>query len=498
MSFIDFQYYPIAFCLFGAVALAQYLFKNRADLSGRWTKGLLLAFSYLTMGMYDIRFCLCMAGVTVLTYFAGLAISQASGKRKHTLTTITAAALLAILGVFKYLNFFMTALYSAAGRTWTELHIILPLGISFYIFSALGYILDVAWGNIRVEHSLLDMALFLAFFPKQVCGPIVNARDFLPQLKEDRRITRAGFAAGIQIFMFGMFKKIVLADHLSVFVNGVYFAPAAYGTATVWLAVFSYFLQLYFDFSGYSDMAIGVSRILGYDISPNFNLPFVARNISDFWDRWHISLTSWLNAYLFNPIALKLKRSVAKWPKEYRKTFKKLPTYTTMGITFLVSGLWHGAGFTYLVWGALHGALSVLHDIYASWMKKHHRDFARSKSKAILAVDVLANYIAINLIQVFFRADSVPQALFILRRMFTVQAGIEYPCSWSFFAAAVLLAATLAACRRAKKQGLAAAEGYYPIFDLGTVRGLTCFFVLCGVTAMLAYTGENYFAYAEF
>lgn len=498
MTFIDFQYYPIAFCFFGALALVQHLLKNRADLSGRWTKGLLLAFSYLTMGMYDIRFCLCMAVVTLLTYCAGRAIARAAGKSKHTLTVLAATALLALLGVFKYLNFFMTTLYNAAGRTWTELHIILPLGISFYIFSALGYILDVAWGNLQAENSLLDMALFLAFFPKQVCGPIVNARDFLPQLKEDRRITRAGVETGIQIFLFGMFKKIVLADHLSVFVNGVYFAPAAYGTATVWLAVFSYFLQLYFDFSGYSDMAVGVSRILGYDIRRNFNLPFIATTISGFWNRWHISLTSWLNTYLFNPVALKLKRAVARWPKKYRKTFKNLPNYTAVMITFLVSGLWHGAGFTFLLFGLFHGLFSVLQSIYANWMKKHCRGFVQNKGMAIRVLDIFANYILVNLIQVLFRADSVPQALFILRRMFTVNDGIEYFCSWSFFAAAMLLMATLAACRRAKKQGLDEVEGYYPIFDLGTVRGLTCFFVLFGLTVMLAYTGENYFAYAEF
>lgn len=498
MSFSDFWFYPCLFCFWGGLALCQFLLKEQEKVSQTLTKCLLLAFSIFVMGLYDPRFCLCMAGVILLTYFAGLAIARAAGKSRHTLTVLAVAVLLAVLGYFKYLNFFMSTLYGAAGRPWTDLPIILPLGISFYLFSAIGYILDVSRERTPAEQSLLDIALFLAFFPKQICGPIVSARDFLPQLKENRRITRKGLETGVQIFMFGFFKKFVLSNHLTLLVDDVFAAPIAYGTATVWLAVFSYSLQLYFDFSGYSDMAVGISRILGYDICRNFNLPFIAANIGEFWDRWHISLSSWLNTYLFLPIAMKVKYACAKLPKATRKRFKNLPGYTAVLVTFFISGLWHGAGFTFILFGLLHGMLSVLRSIYANWMKKHHRGFAQNKSMAIRMLDILATFVFVNLTEVFFRADSVSQAFFILRRMFTVNAGIEQPYTWSFIAAAVLLAATLAACRRAKKQGLSAVEGYYPLVDLSTFRGLTVFFTACGLTLMFSSFGETYFIYGRF
>lgn len=500
MSFVTFWFYPMAVALLGLVALLQGILRRRERLSHTLSKAVLLIFSYVVMGLYDVRFCLCMTGVILLTYAGGLALEKVSGggKARHWLTVLTVAALVGILGVFKYLNFFLSTAFSVVGKTWTSLNIILPLGISFYIFSAIGYVLDVSWGKLKAERSLLDMALFLSFFPKQVCGPIVNARDFLPQLRENRRITLKGLEAGVQIFIFGFFKKLVLADHLAIFVDDVFHAPVAYGTATIWLAVFGYFLQLYFDFSGYSDMAVGMSKMFGYDIRRNFNLPFLARNISDFWDRWHISLSSWLNEYVFNPIALKFKRIVAEWPKERRKACKNLPTYTAMLITFLISGLWHGAGFTFLVYGLLHGVCSVLHGMYANWMRKHHRDFVQNKPKAVVLLDILANYFLLTLIQIFFRAESLSQALFVLRRMFTVNVGIEQPYTWAFFAAAVLLAATMVACARSRKRGLREAEGYYPLMNLNTVRGLTVFFVVCGLSLMLAHFGETYFIYGNF
>ena len=499
MSFVDLYFYLVTICLLGVVVIGQYLFRKREETAGFFSKLLLLLFSFFVMTLYDIRFCACMAGVILLTYVEGIAIEHAGGgKLKHVLTVLAVSVLILILGIFKYFNFFMSTAFSLVGKTWRNLSIILPLGISFYIFSAIGYVLDVSWGKLKAERSLLDMALFLSFFPKQVCGPIVNARDFLPQLKENRRITLKGLETGVQIFIFGFFKKLVLADHLAVFVNDVFYAPVAYGTATIWLAVFGYFLQLYFDFSGYSDMAVGVSKMFGYDIKRNFNLPFLARNISDFWDRWHISLSSWLNEYLFNPIALKFKRIVAEWPKERRKACKNLPTYAAMLITFLISGLWHGAGFTFLVWGLLHGVYSILHGVYANWMRKHHREFAQNKPKGFIILDILANYFVLNLIQVFFRAESVGQAFFVLRRMFTVNVGIEQPYTWTFFAAAVLLAATILACVHSRKQGLREVEGYYLLADLNTVRGLTTFFVVCGLSLMLAYFGETYFIYGNF
>lgn len=498
MSFVDFWFYPLAICLLAAVAIVQALLRKRDGASNFISKLLLLAFSYIVMAFYDWRFCVCMTGVILLTYAAGLGIGRAQDRTRHWLTVLSVASLVVVLGVFKYLNFFMSTAFSLVGKAWNPLNIILPVGISFYIFSAIGYVLDVSWEKIQAEHNILDIALFLSFFPRQVCGPIVNGRDFLPQLKENRRITLKGLEVGVQVFVFGFFKKMVLANHLAAFVDDVFYSPVAYGTATIWLAVFSYFIQLYFDFSGYSDMAIGVAKMFGYDLPCNFNLPFLACNISEFWNRWHISLSSWLNEYVFNPIALKFKRMIADWPRERRRHWKNVPNYIALLLTFLISGLWHGAGFTFIVWGLIQGIWSVIHAIYANWMHRSHRDFVQNKPKWVVFLDILGTYFTLSLVQVFFRAESLDKAFLIFHRMFTVNVGIEQPYTWAFFAAAVLLAATIAACVHTKKQGLRTAEGYYPVCDLSTIRGLTVFFFVCGLSIMLAYFGENYFIYGKF
>ena len=498
MTFVNLRFYPAILCLILIVALIQSCFKNR-QLSNRLSKALLLIFSYISIGLFDWRFCLCVLAVTLIAFISAIKIEIAENdKRGGIMAAVSVIVLVAFLGVFKYLNFFMSSITAGFGHSWTTVNIILPIGISFYVFSAIGYILDVRWGVIPAEKNFLDMALYMSFFPKLVCGPIVNARDFLPQLKEDRKITWKNIEVGIQIFVFGMFKKFLLADRLALFVNDTFAAPAAYGTLTIWLAVLSYYLQLYFDFSGYSDMAIGISKLFGYDIKRNFNLPFIARNISDFWDRWHISLTTWLNEYVFNPIAMRFRRRVARLPKEKRARYKMLPTYGALMITFLVSGLWHGAGYTFIIWGLCHGVYSVIHSIYANWMKKHHRDFAEHKSKVVVALDILANYIVINVIQVIFRAETLGKAMSIYKRMFIWHAGVEQPYTWAFFAFVILAVATFAAYRRSRSLSLSSVEGYYPIMDLCTVKGLFFFFVMLGFTLLAGYFGSTYFIYAQF
>lgn len=376
--------------------------------------------------------------------------------------------------------------------------IILPLGISFYIFSAISYIVDVYWGLFPADRNLLNVALFVAFFPKLVCGPIVKGRDFMPQLQKYRHITRTGFEQGIQIFAFGLFKKMVLADHIAVFVDDVYRTPVAYNTPTVWFAVFSYFLQLYFDFSGYSDMAIGLFKILGYDVEPNFNLPFVSTTISEFWNRWHISLGSWMTEYVFNPIAVSMKRSLAKKSKEVRKKYKNLPSYAAALVTFLIVGFWHGAGWTFILFGLLNGIIWILQQMYGETMKKKKVSWFLHKKKWLKAVDILAFYFMMNLLEVMFRAGTLADTTQIFHLLFTSHVGLSQPYTWSFFGFGVLIIATILAYYRKRKENLPEVTGYYPVQNLSTVKGLTFFFTLCGMIIILGYFGETYFIYGQF
>jgi alginate O-acetyltransferase complex protein AlgI len=498
MTFTDFWFYPKTVILIFLLLILQFLFRNKTQIASCISKIILLAYSFYTLFYYDYRYALVLLMVILLTYGFALLVDMSEGKRRSVVTTIGVVLLVCVLGVFKYFNFFATTICSVIGTSWTDKNIILPLGISFYIFSAISYLLDVDWKVMEADKNIINVALFLAFFPKLVCGPIVKGRDFLPQLQAYRKIEWKNFCEGIQIFVFGFFKKVVLADHIAVFVDQVYYAPMAYSTGTVWLAVFSYFLQLYFDFSGYSDMAIGLFRILGYEVERNFNLPFISTTISEFWNRWHISLGSWLTEYLFNPIAVRIKRKIATKPKQVRKKYKNLPSYIAVLITFFVSGIWHGAGWTFIIFGLLHGIISVVQQIYANLMRKKHVKWAVDKKKWLHVVDILLCYICVNLIQVFFRADSLQQACQVFKLMFTYHEGIVQPYTWSFLAYIILIIATVVAYKKSMASEENNVCGYYPIQDLSTVKGLTIFFVVCGLSIVLGYFGETYFIYGAF
>lgn len=497
MAYTDFGFYRKLILLILAVAAVQFLLRKRQQSANTLSKILLLLFSFYTLVYYNILYAVCLGVVILFVYACGILIGRSDGKTRKYLTGTGVAVLVIFLGVFKYLNFFAGTFCSIVGLHWTELHIILPLGISFYIFSAISYLLDVSWENMESEKNILNVALFLAFFPKLVCGPIVKGHEFIPQLREYRKIEWENICVGVQIFVFGLFKKLVLADHIAVFVDDVYSRPAAFDNVTLWLAIFSYFLQLYFDFSGYSDMAIGVFKIFGYDMAPNFNLPFVSKTISEFWNRWHISLGSWLNDYVYNPLAVKMKRSMSDLDKDVQKKYKMLPSYVACILTFLISGLWHGAGMTFIVLGLLHGVSSVIQQMYGRYCKKHKKKRVREKGRILYTVDILLNYILVTFIEVFFRSDSIKDAFYIFKLMFVPHVGMNQIYTWSVFAYVILIIATLIAYKHsnARYQEI---NGYYPIQDLSTIKGMTLFFVLCGLTIIMGYFGETYFIYGRF
>lgn len=367
------------------------------------------------------------------------------------------------MGYFKYSNFFVNEFQRLFGKDKIVLDLVLPLGISFYTFTAISYIIDVYRKKYNAERSFLNVALYISFFPKLVAGPIVRGDCFLPQVRNYKGLSLENLEIGIQIFSIGLFKKIVLADRLCVFVNDVFYAPSAFNMFTVILAVLSYALQIYFDFSGYSDMAIGTSKMLGFDIPLNFNRPYMAKNISDFWSRWHISLSSWFRDYVYIPLGGSRKG--------------KRRTFINLILVMVLSGLWHGAGITFLLWGLLHGIASCI-----------DRAFSREKTRYI------GTFIVVNLLWIFFRAESVKNALDIFRAMVMRHSGMIQPYTWSFFAMAILGISIIVAVK--KNKGISD-EGY-SLVSLNTIGGMTAFLVFVGLTIMLGYFGNTAFIYGRF
>lgn len=451
-------------------------------------KFLLLILSYCVIAYYDIRFCLCMLVVTVVTFWGALGIESSGNRKRKIYTSLIVIFCIAFLGVFKYLNFFMDSIYWVIGKKWDAISIILPVGISFYIFGAISYVLDVSWGTMAAEKSFLDYALYMSFFPKLICGPIARAKSFLPQLKEkERRISWKNIEAGSQIFLFGAIKKMVFADRIGLFVDEVFRVPSAFSGWTVLWAAISYSLQLYFDFSGYSDMAIGISKMLGFDIERNFNLPFVAQNAQEYWKRWHMTLTNWLTDYVYTPLGMSMKRYMMKLPKNKRKRWKNIPGYIAVFITFLVSGIWHGAGMKFILYGFCWGVISVLEEIIRNHRKKRAGSWR-----------ILFNCLFVVIVNVLFRADSINAARAVYVRILTGGEGINYLAIWPMAALVIFVVAMVVAVYRSKKKGFSQIEGFYPLFNLTTFRGMLVYLVAAGMLFCMAYTGETYFIYGQF
>ena len=439
---------------------------------------LLLLASYVFYGWWNWACCGLMLGLTLVAHFCSL---QLAGKYRKPALLVGVVVPLLILGVFKYFNFFVDSFCQAFGivRAGT-LNILLPVGISFYTFQSLSYTFDVSRGRIVPERDFIRTALYVSFFPQLVAGPIVKAGEFIPQLHEERGISLANLAPGVQIFVFGLFKKIVLADNLSVFVDAVHQAPAAYSGLTLLLAAYAYALQIYCDFSGYSDMAVGCARILGYDLPRNFNLPYLSQNVSEFWKRWHISLSSWLQNYLYIPLGGNRKGTAR--------------TYLNLMLTMVIGGLWHGANWTFVAWGALHGAALCVHKLWAKWRKASGHT-ASSVPGTVLSVVLTFHWAAFCF--VFFRASSIGTALSMLSGIFTMRPGVTHISFWAVISLLLVGLASLAAVLRSRKTG-GIPDGYYPLQDLGSIRGLTLFFTFLGLTLLLGYTGQSPFIYFQF
>lgn len=437
----------------------------------------LLIASYVFYGWWDWRFCILMLLLTYVSYLSANKIAKENGCIKFYKFLGIIVPLL-VLCIFKYFNFFIDSFCSLFGiQGYSALNIILPVGISFYTFQSMSYTIDVIRKDVKPS-GFLDVALYVAFFPQLVAGPIVKAQEFIPQLKENRNISLKNLETGIQIFLIGLFKKLVVADNVAVFVDQVFDKPGAFHSITIILAVISYSIQIYFDFSGYSDMAVGVAKCIGYDFKRNFNIPYISKNVSEFWKRWHISLSTWLQEYLYIPLGGNRKG--------------KARTYLNLMATMVIGGLWHGASWNFVIWGALHGLALCIHKMYKSLRK------TKGENAVTKIFSVIFTYIFVCLCWVPFRAKDMASMTEILKRIFVWQNGIVHIYSWTVFAIAVLVLGTAIAVIKAKKDNQKTVSGFYAVLNLNKFWSLFFLFLFAGIIAGLAYTGSNPFVYFQF
>jgi len=371
----------------------------------RWL--FLLIASYVFYMAWEPAYALLIASSTVVDYAAGLLMGRAgdrSRRRKYLLMSL--GANLGLLFTFKYFNFFSAALGSFFG--WLDLpfdspylDVLLPVGISFYTFQTLSYAIEVYRGNQEPEKHFGRFALYVSFFPQLVAGPIERPMNLLPQLRLTARFDYERIRSGLALMLWGMFKKVVVADRLAVVVDQVYGTPDRYPGMFLAIATVFFAFQIYCDFSGYSDIAIGTARVLGVDLMRNFNRPYAAESIPDFWRRWHISLSTWFRDYVYVPLGGN-RVPASRW-------------FSNIIIVFVVSGLWHGAAWTFIAWGALHGIYYILGHASRGW----RQTFARRSGLARLpfarrGLSVACTFALVCVAWVFFRAENLRDAWYIL------------------------------------------------------------------------------------
>lgn len=390
-SFIFWLVFPFIFGLYWLIP-AKY---------NQWRKLFLIVVSYFLYMNWKPAFALALLGVTLVTFWGGQVLQfrddreeiKAGQKRKRLVWCFALLGLLPLL-VFKYYNFINDSVtaglasiglqFSLPGLNWA-----IPVGISFFSFQAVGYMLDVYHGRVKAERSIVDYILFVSFFPQVFSGPISKADELLPQIKKERRFDYQQGVQGLKFLLWGMFLKLVLADRLGLYVDKVVADYGMYGGGTCMLSAVFYSLQIYGDFAGYSLMAIGVAKTLGFDLINNFNRPYFASSITGFWKRWHISLTRWLTQQVYIPMG--------------GSRCSKLRNYWNIFVTFIVSGIWHGANWTFIVWGVIHGFTQIIEKAIGL-NKKESKGFVK-------ALRIVVTFVIVTIAWIFFRMPSLGDAV---------------------------------------------------------------------------------------
>jgi alginate O-acetyltransferase complex protein AlgI len=420
-------------------------------------KAVLVIASYYFYAQWDWRFCFLLAFSTGLSYAAGRLIGHAARRdRQRLVLGLAVAAHLGLLGVFKYLDFFVLSANRLGQMLGLQheipfLEILLPVGISFFTFHGISYLADVYRGEVEVCRNPLDMALYMSFFPQLVAGPIVRAAYFLPQLARPS-IEPIPLGPALVLILGGLFKKVVIANYLATgLVDPVFAAPTSYGGPDLLLATYGYAVQIYCDFSAYTDIAIGLAALLGFRFPANFNQPYRAERLREFWQRWHISLSSWLRDYLYKPLG--------------GNRHGRLKTYRNLLLTMLLGGLWHGAAWKFIAWGALHGGGLAVERMLEPWLGRR----ARTPVGRIFAILVVFHFVC--LAWIFFRAED-----FAVARLFIAGLGAGWSGGLQQAGPMMVALIALGMAGQYTPPGLfertAAGLGRLPVWGMGAAAGI--------------------------
>ncbi len=360
-----------------------------------------LYFYYKSSGIYFLLLILS----AIVDYSLADAIFKAESKKKKRAILVLSLALnLGLLTYFKYTNFFYSIICDLTAHSFSPLSIFLPVGVSFFTFQSLSYTIDIYRGTLKPVKSILDYAFFVTFFPQLVAGPIVRAADFIPQIFKPVKVTDAMIGRGVFLIATGLIKKTVIADFISLnFVDRIFEHPTLYTGLENLFGVYGYALQIYCDFSGYSDMAIGIALLMGFHFNLNFDSPYQSKSITEFWRRWHISLSTWLKDYLYISLGGNRKG--------------KIRTYINLFITMLLGGLWHGAGFRFVLWGAMHGIALAGHKLYLEIFPARTENNSPVRSLLITTLSVIITFHFVCFCWIFFRADNMEVAGQMIRQI---------------------------------------------------------------------------------
>lgn len=398
------------FAIFFIVVFFLYWFVLNKSL--KWQNIFLALCSYFFYACWDWRFMFLLAFSTFLDYFSGIQIDKYDSKAKRKFWLVLSVGInLGFLGVFKYYNFFVESFADLLGwfglnAHFSTLNIILPVGISFYTFHGLSYVLDIYYGKIKPTRNVVDYSLFVSFFPLLVAGPIERATHLLPQVEKPRTFNYSKAVDGLKQILWGLFKKVVIADNCAEVVNTIFANHPAYSGSTLALGGILFAIQIYGDFSGYSDIALGTARLLGFELLQNFRFPYFSRDIAEFWRRWHISLSSWFRDYLYIPLG----GSRGGMAKTIRNTF----------IIFLASGFWHGANWTFIVWGGLN-ALFILPSVVFKTNRRNLDTVAQGHLLPTLkeSFQVILTFLLASFAWIFFRAENMTEAMAYVGKIFS-------------------------------------------------------------------------------